>query len=255
MYKRQEFFHAAYINGVKHLGNLIGSMLPADVYARYMRLRGHEVLYICATDEHGTPAELAAQEAGQEVAAFCAEQHEIQKELGERFDLAWNWFGRSSSDENRTLTQDFARKLDAQGLIEERSTRQVYSAVDGRFLPDRYIVGTCPHCGFEGARGDQCESCTRLLAPPDLETPRSAISGSADLEVRETLHLFLRQSLMVDRLRDWIDTHGEWPVLVSSIARKWLDEGLEDRCITRDLSWGVPLDRPCLLYTSDAADE
>ncbi len=233
-----------YINGVKHLGNLIGSMLPADVYARYMRLRGHEVLYICATDEHGTPAEIAAQEAEQGVAEFCAEQHEIQKELGARFELAWDWFGRSSSEQNRELTQDFARKLDQQGLIEERSTRQVYSAADGRFLPDRYIVGTCPHCGFDGARGDQCENCTRVLDPTDLESPRSAISGSTDLEVRETTHLFLRQSAMVDRLRVWIDGHGDWPVLVSSIARKWLDEGLRDRCITRDLSWGIPVDRP-----------
>jgi methionyl-tRNA synthetase len=233
-----------YINGVKHLGNLVGSMLPADVYARFQRLRGHDVLYICATDEHGTPAELAAEAAGLDVAEFCRQQHAIQRDLGERFLLSWNHFGRSSSPQNRELTQHFARRLDANGLLEERATRQMYSLDDERFLPDRYLIGTCPHCGYDRARGDQCESCTRVLDPTDLIEPRSAISGSARLEVRESRHLYLRQSAMVDRLRAWIDTKTDWPVLVTSIARKWLDEGLQDRCITRDLAWGVPVDRP-----------
>ena len=233
-----------YISGVKHLGNLVGSMLAADVYARFMRLRGHEVLCICATDEHGTPAELAAQEAGLDVAEFCREQYEVQRSLGARFRLDWDHFGRSSSKQNHELTQHFAQRLDAAGLLEERSMQQVYSLADQRFLPDRYIVGTCPHCGYEAARGDQCESCTRVLDPTDLIEPRSAISGSRDLEVRESRHLYLRQSQLVDRLRSWIDSQTSWPSLVTSIARKWLDEGLQDRCITRDLHWGVPVERP-----------
>lgn len=230
-----------YINGVKHLGNLVGSMLPGDVYARYLRLRGHEVLYICATDEHGTPAELAAREAGLDVAEYCRRQHELQADIYRRFSLSFDHFGRSSSPQNAELTQHFARRLEAEGYIEERDTEQIYSLADGRFLPDRYIIGTCPHCGYTAARGDQCEECTRLLDPTDLLEPRSAISGSTDLEIRRSRHLFLLQSKLAGELRSWIDSKEDWPVLVTSIARKWLDEGLEDRCITRDLSWGVPV--------------
>src|SRR6266545_5548003 len=136
-----------YVNGVKHLGNLVGSMLPADVYARYLRATGRNALYICATDEHGTPAEIAALEAGLPVDEYCRRQHAIQAELGARFHLSFDHFGRSSSAQNRELTQQFARTLDRNGLIEERPTRQVYSLVDERFLPDRYVVGTCPNCG------------------------------------------------------------------------------------------------------------
>ena len=233
-----------YINGVKHLGNLVGSMLPADVYARYMRLRGHEVLFICATDEHGTPAELAAAAAGLSVAEYCAEQHEIQADLARRYGLSFDHFGRSSSAQNAELTRHFAEQLRANGMIEERVTDQVYSLDDERFLPDRYIIGTCPHCGYERANGDQCENCARLLEPSDLINPRSAISGSTRLEVRATRHLFIRQSLMADRVRAWIDSHTDWPILVSSIARNWLNVGLEDRSITRDLKWGIPVGWP-----------
>lgn len=231
-----------YINGIKHLGNMVGSMLPADVYSRYMRQRGHEVLFICATDEHGTPAELAAREAGLPVAEFCAQAHDKQKAVYDGFGLSFDHFGRSSSPQNREITQEIARELHRNGFIEERAIRQVYSNADGRFLPDRYIVGTCPHCGYDKARGDQCENCTRVLDPTDLLEPRSAISGSSDLEVRETRHLFLLQSKLTKDVEAWVDTHGDdWPVLASSIARKWLTEGLQDRAITRDLEWGVPV--------------
>ncbi|UGQ14306.1 methionine--tRNA ligase [Yinghuangia sp. ASG 101] len=231
-----------YINGIKHLGNLVGSMLPADVYARYLRQRGEDVLYICATDEHGTPAELAAQEAGLPVAEFCAQQHDAQKAIYEGFGLEFDYFGRSSSPQNIEITQTIARELKANGFIEERAIRQVYSVADGRFLPDRYIIGTCPHCGYDKARGDQCENCTRVLDPTDLIEPRSAISGSSELEVRDTKHLFLLQSKLESEVAAWVEEHGrDWPVLASSIARKWLTEGLQDRAITRDLDWGVPV--------------
>ncbi|SEC27040.1 methionine--tRNA ligase [Streptomyces melanosporofaciens] len=231
-----------YINGIKHLGNMVGSMLPADVYSRYMRQRGHDVLYICATDEHGTPAELAAKEAGLPVDEFCAQQHEAQKAIYDGFGLAFDYFGRSSSAQNVQITQTIARELKTNGFIEERSIRQVYSNADGRFLPDRYIEGTCPHCGYDKARGDQCENCTRVLDPTDLIDARSAISGSSDLEVRETKHLFLLQSKLAEEVAAWVDERGkDWPTLASSIARKWLNEGLQDRAITRDLDWGVPV--------------
>ncbi|MBV1926821.1 MAG: methionine--tRNA ligase [Rhodobacteraceae bacterium] len=232
-----------YINGIKHLGNLIGSQLPADLYARFQRGRGNEVLFLCATDEHGTPAELAAAKANKPVAEFCAEMHDVQADIANRFALSFDHFGRSSSPQNHALTQHFAGKLDEAGLISEVSDKQVYSNADGRFLPDRYIEGTCPNCGYEKARGDQCENCTKQLNPVDLINPRSAISGSTDLEVRETKHLHLRQSALRDDLDAWIESKTDWPVLTTSIAKKWLHDGdgLRDRGITRDLDWGIPV--------------
>ncbi len=232
-----------YINGIKHLGNLVGSQLPADLYARYSRARGHEVMFICATDEHGTPAELAAAKAGKPVADFCADMHVVQADLAKGFGLSFDHFGRSSSPQNHALTQHFAGALADQGLIEEVTEKQVYSNADGRFLPDRYIEGTCPNCGYDKARGDQCENCTKQLDPTDLIDPRSAVSGSTDLEVRETKHLYLRQSTLKDDLDKWITSKVDWPILTTSIAKKWLHDGdgLRDRGITRDLDWGVPV--------------
>ena len=230
-----------YINGVKHLGNLAGSMLPADVYARAMRLLGHEVLYICATDEHGTPAELAAQLEGEETVAYCNAMHEAQKSAGDKFKLSYDYFGRSSSLSNHKLTQHFANILEEKGLIEERVSQQVYSNADGRFLPDRYVEGICPNCGFEKARGDQCDSCGKLLDPIDLIEPYSAVSGSKDVEIRDTNHLYLKQSSLSGDLLDWVNKAEGWPHLATSIAHKWLAEGLRDRSITRDLKWGIPV--------------
>lgn len=234
-----------YINGIKHLGNLIGSQLPADLYARYMRARGHEVMFICATDEHGTPAEIAAQKAGKPVAEYCAEMWAVQADIANGFRLSFDHFGRSSSPQNRVLTQHFAGKLADAGLIREVAEKQMFSKADNRFLPDRYIEGTCPNCGYESARGDQCDNCTKQLDPVDLINPYSTISGSTDLEMRETKHLYLRQSALKDQIDAWIDSKTDWPILTTSIAKKWLHDGdgLQDRGITRDLSWGVPVKR------------
>ncbi|MGR3442770.1 methionine--tRNA ligase [Thalassococcus profundi] len=234
-----------YINGIKHLGNLVGSQLPADLFARYQRARGHEVLFLCATDEHGTPAELAAKKAGQPVAEYCREMHAVQAKIAEGFRLSFDHFGRSSSPQNHRLTQHFAARLADRGLIREVSETQMYSPTDGRYLPDRYIEGTCPNCGFDSARGDQCDNCTKQLDPVDLINPHSTISGATDLEMRETTHLYLRQSEMRQQLQDWIDSKADWPVLTTSIAKKWLNDGdgLQDRGITRDLDWGVPVKR------------
>src|SRR6056297_693308 len=232
-----------YINGIKHLGNLVGSQLPADLYARYMRARGNEVLFLCATDEHGTPAELAAAKTGEPVGEYCARMWQVQKDLADGFGLSFDHYGRSSSPENHRLTQHLAGKLFEAGLIEEVTETQVYSKADGRFLPDRYIEGTCPNCGYERARGDQCENCTKQLDPTDLINPRSAISGSTDLEVRETKHLYLKQRSLRSQLSEWIDGKKDWPILTTSIAKKWLNdgEGLQDRGITRDRDWGIPV--------------
>ncbi len=232
-----------YINGIKHLGNLVGSQLPADLFARYQRARGNEVLFLCATDEHGTPAELAASKANQPVAEYCAQMHEVQSRIAEGFRLSFDHFGRSSSPQNHTLTQHFAGRLADAGLIQEVSEKQIFSPKDGRYLPDRYIEGTCPNCGFEDARGDQCDNCTKQLDPTDLINPRSTISGATDLEERQTKHLYLAQSQMREQLQTWIDSKTDWPVLTTSIAKKWLNDGdgLQDRGITRDLDWGIPV--------------
>ena len=230
-----------YINGVKHLGNLIGSMLPADVYARYLRQRGRRVLFLCATDEHGTPAELAAAEEGIPVSNYCARQHNIQKAIYQRLGLTFDHFGRTSTTHHHRTTQRIYESLRAQGHIERRKMRQLFSPADGRFLPDRYVLGTCPRCGNEQARGDQCDACLSLLEPTELLDPRSAISGSRDLEVRETEHLYLALASFEAPLREWVNSHSAWPVLTRSVALKWLEEGLQARCITRDLRWGVPV--------------
>ena len=233
-----------YINGIKHLGNLVGSMLPADVYARFLRQEGKTVLFICGTDEHGTPAELAAREEGLDVEVYCQRQYERQAEVYQRFGLSFDYFGRTSSPENHELTQHFYQSLDRNGLITDRETSQMYSLEDERFLPDRYVVGTCPKCGYQSARGDQCENCTSVLNPTDLIEPRSTISGSTNLEVRQSKHLFLLLNLLSSQVQSWVDEHPDWSLLTRSIAKKWLDEGLQRRCITRDLSWGVPVPRP-----------
>ena len=209
-----------YINGIKHLGNLIGSQLPADLYARYQRARGNEVLFLCATDEHGTPAELAALAANVPVVEYCREMHKVQSELADAFGLSFDFFGRSSSPQNHKLTQHFAGRLHAAGLIYEVTESQIYSVTDNRFLPDRYIAGICPACGYERARGDQCENCTKQLNPTDLINPRSAISGSTDIAMRETKHLYLRQSALKEQLDQWIDEQTDWPILTTSIAKK-----------------------------------
>ena len=235
-----------YINGIKHLGNLVGSMLPADVYARFLRQEEETVLFVCATDEHGTPAELAALEAGLDVESYCQRQHKLQADIYQKLGLSFDYFGRTSSSHNHELTQHFYECLDKNGFIEEREISLMYSLDDQRFLPDRYIIGTCPHCGYQSARGDQCENCTSVLDPTDLIEPRSAVSGSKNLEVQKTKHLFLKLSTLNDEVRAWVEQNQDWPNLTKSIAMKWLNEGLKDRCITRDLSWGVPVPRPGL---------
>lgn len=229
-----------YVNGLPHLGHLAGCLLPSDVYARFNRLIGNEVLYICGTDEHGTPSEIGAKKEGVDVYDYTTKYHNLHKGVYEKFNLSFDYFGRTSSKENIELTQRIATELFNNGYIEERQVEQVFSIDDNMFLPDRYIIGTCPYCGADNARGDQCESCTKVLDPKDLIDARSAVSGSKNLEVRKTSHLYLKLSKLSDKVRDWVSSR-KWNKLTVGIANKWLDEGLSDRCITRDLKWGVPV--------------
>lgn len=231
-----------YVNGVPHLGHLVGCLLPSDVYTRYMRMMGHEVLYVCGTDEHGTPSEVGAAKEGMDVADYCLKYHNRHKEAYDAFNLSFDYFGRTSSEQNREITYHIFEQLDKNGLIEEESIKQIFSIDDNRFLPDRYVTGTCPHCGYDKARGDQCENCTKVLDPTELINPRSTISGSTNLEVRETKHLFLNLPKLEKQLAEWVKSKEPfWPDVAYSIAQKWLKEGLRPRCITRDLKWGFPV--------------
>lgn len=231
-----------YVNGVPHLGHLVGCLLPSDVYARYMRMMGHEVLYVCGTDEHGTPSEVGAAKEGMDVADYCLKYHNRHKEAYDAFNLSFDYFGRTSSEQNREITYHIFEQLDKNGLIEEESIKQIFSIDDNRFLPDRYVTGTCPYCGYDKARGDQCENCTKVLDPTELINPRSTISGSTNLEVRETKHLFLNLPKLEKQLAEWVKSKEPfWPDVAYSIAQKWLKEGLRPRCITRDLKWGFPV--------------
>ncbi|MBO4284825.1 MAG: methionine--tRNA ligase [Alphaproteobacteria bacterium] len=228
-----------YINGVPHLGHMVGCLLPSDVYARFMRMTGHEVLYIAGTDEHGTTSEVGALKAGMNVEDYCQMNHQRHRQTYHDFNLSFDYFGRTSSKQNREMTYEIFEALNKNGFIEERAVKQIWSNDDKMFLADRYITGTCPYCGYEKARGDQCENCTKVLEPTDLINAKSTISGSSNLEVKESKHLFLSLPKIEPKLKEWLKSkEAFWPDVAYSIAMKWLKEGLEPRCITRDLKWG-----------------
>ena len=233
-----------YINGVPHLGHMVGCLLPSDIYARFMRMMGNEVLYICGTDEHGTTSEVGALKAGMDVQAYCDMNHDRHAKTYKDFELSFDFFGRTSTEQNKEMTYHIFEQLDKNGFIDEKTIKQVYSIDDKMFLADRYITGTCPYCGYEKARGDQCENCTKVLEPTDLIDARSSISGSKNLEVRETKHLFLNLPKLEGELVAWLKTKEPfWPDVAYTIAQKWLKEGLQERCITRDLKWGFKVNK------------
>lgn len=233
-----------YINGLPHLGHMVGCLLPSDVYARFMRMQGKDVLYICGTDEHGTASEVGALKAGMPVQEYCDSYHEKHKEIYKAFDLSFDYLGRTSTEQNKEMTYRIFSELDKNGYIEEKTIKQIFSVDDNQFLADRYITGTCPYCGYEKARGDQCENCTKVLEPTDLINAKSTISGSTNLEVRETKHLFIKLEALQPKLKKWLETKEfTWPEVAYSIAQKWLKEGLQPRCITRDLKWGFTVNK------------
>lgn len=232
-----------YINGVKHLGNLIGSLLPADVYARFLRQRGEDVIAICGTDEHGTPAELSALDEGLPVAEYCEKYWKVQADIYDRFGLSFDYFGRTSSPENAEQTQHLFHCLERNGYIEEQEIEQVYSVDEARYLPDRYIIGTCPNCSYDRARGDQCENCGKLLDPIDLIKPKSVRKPDAKLEFRKVKHLYLNLPKAQPAVEAWLKDKDHWPPTSINLARGLLKEGLISRCITRDLKWGIAVPR------------
>ena len=229
-----------YANGLSHLGHIAGAYLPADIFARYHRMIGNRVLMVSGSDQHGTPITVSAEREGrtpQEVVdQFHAEFLRCWAELGISFDL----FTSTGTANHTEVTHDVFRKLLDHGYIYKAKTLQFYDPQAARFLPDRYVQGTCPNCGYEKARGDQCDSCGRTLDPENLIDPRSAISGATP-EQRETEHFFLRLSAFQERLLEWLRGRHGWRKHVLNFSIGFVEEGLHDRSITRDLEWGVPL--------------
>ena len=228
-----------YVNGVKHLGNIAGSILPADVFHRFLDIMGVENVFICGTDEHGTAVEIAAEEEKLSPQAYSEKYYKIQKEIYDRWNFGFSFFGRSSSKTNHEITKEMFLSAYENGYVTKETLVIPYCAVDKRFLPDRYIAGTCPHCGYERARGDQCERCTKMLDPQDLGSPHCSVCGSAAIEFRKEEHLFLDLPLLQGGLEKWISEQKHWPENTVNLAKGWLQEGLKPRCITRNLEWGI----------------
>ncbi len=232
-----------YASGSRHLGHLAGAYLPADIFARYQRLAGNRVLMVSGSDVHGTPITVRADAEGVTPAEIVDRYHAEFVEDWERLGISWDLYTSTGTRNHADVTHDLFLRLLDNGHIDRRSSEQYFDVEAGRFLPDRYIEGTCPHCGYADARGDQCEDCGRTLDPEELVDPRSKISGSRP-ELRPTEHFYLRLSDFSDELAAWLDTREGWRRHVLNFSRGWIEEGLQDRAITRDLEWGidVPVD-------------
>jgi methionyl-tRNA synthetase len=232
-----------YANGPLHVGQIVGAYLPADVFVRYLRARGHDVVYVCGTDEHGVPITLTAEREGKSPREIVDYWWAHMKETFERFDISFDNFSRTSTELHARNTQLFYRKLKEGGYISEEESKQMYSPTEGRFLPDRYVEGTCPVCGYKEARGDQCENCGSWYEAYELIEPHSKITGGP-VEVRETTHLYLDLPKFSERLRDYVGGQEHWRGSVRNFVLGIIDAGLEKRPITRDISWGVPVPEP-----------
>lgn len=230
-----------YANGPVHIGHLAGVYIPADIYARYLRLKGEEVLMIGGSDEHGVPITIRAQKEGITPQDVVDRYHAIIKDGFERLGITHDIYSRTSSATHHEHASEFFRKLYDKGEFIEKTSQQYYDEQANQFLADRYITGTCPHCNNERAYGDQCESCGTSLAPTDLKNPKSAITGNTPV-LRETKHWYLPLDKHESFLREWIlEGHKEWKSNVYGQCKSWLDMGLQPRAVSRDLDWGIPV--------------
>jgi len=229
-----------YANAKIHLGHLRSTYIPADIYARYNRLRGNETLYICATDEHGTPIEVRAERESTTPREIVDLYHGLIETDLRRVNCSFDFFGRTALKSHYELTQEFFTSLLEKGHIYKAEYEQLYCPDCSRFLPDRFVEGTCPYCGAEGARGDSCEACGRYLKPSELVNPRCTICGGRP-ELRATEHWFFKLSHFQEFVEKWIRENERLPDNVKNYALQWIKDGLRDWCITRDLSWGVPV--------------
>ena len=229
-----------YVNNELHLGHLTGSLLPADVYSRFLKLRGEECVYVCGSDEYGTPIAVEAEKrklAPQELANIY---HETQKKVIKDFNLKLDIFSRTSTPQHTKTTQAIYELIKANGYIDKKIIKQLYCENCQRFLPDRYVMGECPHCGYAEARGDQCEKCGKLLEPIELVNPKCVICKKKPIE-KESEHIIFKLSALGDKLAKWVEGNKHWPPNARNFALSWLKNGLEDRDISREMEWGVPI--------------
>ena len=238
-----------YVNNIPHLGNIIGCVLSADVYARFQRLIGNDVLYICGTDEYGTATETKAKQLGITPREICNKYHNLHKEIYDWFNISFDVFGRTSTDNPKTdnwnqtiLCHDIFNDLVNNGYIIEKEIEQLYCSETKQFLADRYIKGTCPYCAYEDANGDQCDGCSKLYATTELINPYYKLNKEYKLEIRKSDHLFLKLGNFKEKLTEWwLQNNKNWSSVANSITKSWLTDDLQDRCITRDLDWGTPV--------------
>ncbi|MDA3834041.1 MAG: methionine--tRNA ligase, partial [Spirochaetales bacterium] len=231
-----------YVNNIPHLGNLL-QVLSADVFSRFCRIRGYETLYICGTDEYGTATETRALQEGVTPKELCDRYHIIHKDIYSWFNIQFDEFGRTSSQKQTEIVQSLFSSVDRAGYIREAEIEQLYCSSCERFLADRFVHGICPHCGYEAARGDQCENCGKLLDPTDLLKPVCGVCGSTP-ELRSTRHLYLTLPAILPKLQAWMDqasVKGFWARNAVQMTKSWIRDGLKERCITRDLKWGIPV--------------
>lgn len=230
-----------YANGGVHIGHLAGVYIPADIYVRFLRLKGQEVAFICGSDEHGVPITIRAKKENITPQDVVDRYHALIKDSFEQFGISFDIYSRTTSETHKKVASDFFKKLLEDGKLEEGETEQLYDEEAHQFLADRYITGECPHCHHEGAYGDQCEHCGRDLSPTELINPTSAISGSRPV-LRKTKNWYLPLNLYQDWLKEWIlEGHKEWRPNVYGQCKSWLDLDLQPRAMTRDLNWGIPV--------------
>jgi methionyl-tRNA synthetase len=229
-----------YANGPLHIGHLAGAYLPADIYVRYQRLQQQDILYICATDEHGVPITITAEKEKTTPQDVVNRYHQHIKANFERFGMSFDHFSATSRPVHHQTSQDFFRKLYENGYIDKQEIQQMFCDHCNRFLPDRYIEGICPVCQKDGARGDQCEKCGRWLSPEEIVQPRCKICGNTP-QMRGSTHWFLRLDLFQERLAAWIEAKPAWKDNVRRFCEEWFKAGLKPRAITRDIDWGIPV--------------
>jgi methionyl-tRNA synthetase len=229
-----------YANGPTHLGHIAGSILPADMYVRYLRLAGYNVIYVCGSDEHGTAIDMAAIKEGITPQEVVDKYHFGNKKAYEELGVSFDIYSRTSTKIHTKTAQDFFLNLYNKGLLFKKTEKQLYSEKESRYLADRFVIGTCPNCGFEEARGDECENCGSSLSPLELINPRSTITGDTPV-VKESTHFYFPLTKFQDKLENWINSKSGWKPNVINYCKGWFKTGLKDRSITRDLDWGVPV--------------
>jgi methionyl-tRNA synthetase len=232
-----------YANADLHVGHIAGCYLPADIFARYHRLRGNAVLMVSGSDEHGTPVGVVAEKEGVGPEVVAGRFHEHNSQAMRDLDIQFDLFTRTSTENHARVAQELFLDLHGKGLLEKRTQQVPYCASCDRFLPDRFVEGTCPHCGYENARGDQCEHCGKTLDPQELLDARCKISGDPP-SIRDTEHLFFKLSSFSEPLLAWLEDKRYWRPNVIHFTRNWIRDGLKDRPVTRDLTWGVPVPLP-----------